>query len=114
VLFAAFELGQQALAAHDFLGRTLPYREVRAAAGRLGSRRVTVFLHDSPAQLVAKHFNLNRPDWQNGAQFFLVDPGPSRRSEWACRMGRPDWVLLSYDPIQFRATEEFGHAGICP
>ena len=37
------------------------------------------------------------PDWRSADLMFLVDPGPAGRQEWACRMGRPQWVVFGYD-----------------
>ena len=114
-LFAVCEVGQQVLTARDFWTRTGPYRAVLAAAERLGTKRYTVFLRDAAPRFEAKHFNLNRPDWQNGSLFYLVDPGPSGRNVWACRVGRADWVVLTYDPAQLSGVaEEFGKADVCP
>ncbi|PWT99268.1 MAG: hypothetical protein C5B51_27595 [Terriglobia bacterium] len=113
-LFAAFEGGQMALAAPIFLEKTGPYRQVREAAEQLSGKRYAVFLQTMEPQIVAKHFNLNRPDWQQRDLFYLVDPGPFGRAEWACRVGRPDWVVIGYDPANQRATRQFGRAAMCP
>jgi hypothetical protein len=113
IMFAAFALGQDVFAARDFLARTAPYRAVRSATKQLASGRYTVFLHDA-GPFVAKHFNLNRPDWQNGNLFYLVDPGPASRSSWPCLVGRPAWVVLTYDATRHEVAKEFGNNSPCP
>ena len=44
-----------------------------------------------------KFLNLNNPDWRHAPVVYLIDAEPSARDEWACRFGRPDWVVLGYD-----------------
>ena len=112
-LLVAFEIGRFVLAAPVFWTRIQPYRQVLAATERLGDKRYTVFLHDGEP-FVAKHLNPNRADWHNGSQMFLIDPEPVERDTWACRMDRPEWVVIGYDQAHATATEEFGSARACP
>ena len=78
--------------------RSRPYREVRAAAERYGETKCVVFLHRSEG-LEPTHLNLNRPDWRAGAAFYLVDPGDdAQRADWARRMGRARWAVVSSNP----------------
>ncbi|MGA2647105.1 MAG: hypothetical protein ABSF15_20540 [Candidatus Sulfotelmatobacter sp.] len=56
------------------------------------------------------HFNLNEPDWRKASRVYLVDLGPAARSEWACRVGRPDWIVLDYDGSMESVGEQIGHS----
>jgi hypothetical protein len=87
---------------------------VRAAVNALGDRRYTVFLRGTKLPFIAKVLNLNRPDWDKGSLMFLVDPGAGNRDEWACRMSRPEWVVIGWDPDLETEAEEFGSAKVCP
>jgi hypothetical protein len=110
LVFAVLQILQIALAGPVYWELVQPYRKVRDAAESLGEKRLTVFLYGAEPPFVAKHFNLNRPDWQNRPVIFLVDPGLQKRDQWACLMGRPEWVVVGYDPAASRATKEFGNA----
>ncbi len=46
----------------------------------------------------AKNFNPNAADWQRAPVFYVKDPGPRRRQEIVCALGRPLWVLITYRP----------------
>jgi hypothetical protein len=113
LLFITLQAFQIGLAGPVFWQRIKPYWQVHAAVDGLGGERYTVFLHSTEPQFVGRHFNLNRPDWANGASMFLVDPGAEQRSAWACLMGRPKWVVIGYDPASSFATTEFGSAQAC-
>ena len=112
-LLAALSIVQQVQAAEIILARSKPFREMRAVAERYDGRHYLVFWRTTPPLVYGKHFNLNRPDWQNQDLFYLVDPGPGERDEWACRLDRPDWVVIGYDAAAAAATEEKGKAGGC-
>lgn len=112
-LFAALQLCQIALPARVFWSDVKPYWRVRAATEALGGEPYTIFFTDSEPEFVAKHFNLNRPDWPNASQIFLVDPGAGKRDSWACLTGHPKWVAIGYDATASKVTEEFGTAPGC-
>ena len=57
-----------------------------------------VFVHDNTPVFTAKHTNWNDANWASSAKVYLMDPGPERRDEVACRFGRPEWSMISYDP----------------
>jgi hypothetical protein len=86
---------------------------MRAAAQQYDGRHVLIFWRTTSPQVFGKHFNLNRPDWQNQDLFYLVDPGPEQRDIWACRYRRPDWVLIGYDAAAQGLSEQHGSAGDC-
>jgi hypothetical protein len=99
----------------DLVSKTAAERQVRAVAGRLTGVRRAAFLNES-LPFITKHFALNGPDWRTADLMFMVDPGSAGRQEWACRMGRPQWVVLGYDMTTNSITQEFGSAtgGVCP
>ena len=55
------------------------------------------FLKDDSPQFTAKHVNWNQADWKHAETIYLIDPGPARRDEVACRFGRPHWRVITYD-----------------
>lgn len=75
-----------------------PYSEVRLAAERVKLCNAVVFLQPHDPEFVAKHFNLNRADWPSGPLFFAPDPGQDARPAIARALGRPAWVVITYDP----------------
>jgi hypothetical protein len=79
-----------------------PYRKIRSAVGLVPVGGI-IFLHDSPG-FVAKHFNLNQPDWPRAPHLFLVDAEPDHRNEWACRYHVPAWTVAQYDPLTHSAV----------
>jgi hypothetical protein len=78
--------------------RTEPYRLIKLAVGALPSIPLAVFLREPG--ITPKHLNLNASDWRNSPTVFLNDPGPNGRAEWACRVGRRQWVVIGLDPDQ--------------
>jgi hypothetical protein len=112
---AGLQICLHGLAIQGLISRTAGERQVRAEAGRLTGARRAAFLGDS-LPFITKHFFLNGPDWRSADLMFMVDPGPERRQEWACRMGRPGWVVFGYDQLARSVTLEFGSAasGNCP
>jgi len=113
-LFGVLAAGQEAIAAAGMRARSEPFRQVHLAAEKLAGQRYAVFLKSAEPDYVAKHLNLNRPDWEKGSLFFMVDPGPGERDEWACRVGRPEWVIIGFGPARAQVTEEFGSASCAP
>lgn len=97
------------------VSKTAVEREVRTAANRLAGTRRAAFLGET-LPFVTKHFFLNGPDWRTADLMFMVDPGQPGRQEWACRMGRRQWVVFGYDASSKSITQEFGAAasGGCP
>jgi 4-amino-4-deoxy-L-arabinose transferase-like glycosyltransferase len=102
VLFTAAQVAQQSAAVATVVRRVEPYRKVREAIMTSGLAGL-VFLHDNPG-FVAKHFNLNDPDWRHASRIYLVDAEPALRDEWACRYGFAGWTVVTYDPKLKRAT----------
>jgi hypothetical protein len=75
-----------------------PYANVRLAAEQVKLRNAVVFLQPHDPEFVAKHFNLNRADWPSAPLFLAPDPGPDARPALARALGRPAWVVITYDP----------------
>jgi hypothetical protein len=71
---------------------------VRLAAEQVKLRNAVVFLQPHDPEFVAKHFNLNRADWLSAPLFLAPDPGPDARPALAGALGRPAWVVITYDP----------------
>jgi len=95
VALSMIQVSQQAAAAITVARKGEPYRRIRAATSHAPAG--IVFLQDGPG-FVAKHFNLNQPDWRKAVHVFLVDAEPNLRNEWACRYGASTWTLARYDP----------------
>jgi len=112
---AGLQICEHGLAINGLLPRTVAQRQIRTAAGRLTGTRRAAFLSEA-LPFPPKHFLLNGPDWRSADLMFMVDPGPAGRQEWACRMGRPQWVVFGYDAPSGSVTQEFGSAasGGCP
>jgi hypothetical protein len=85
-----------------------PRREVRQLAESYQHCHCVVFLRDNPP-FFGEHLNLNGPDWQQADVFYAIDPGGSQRDEWATRLGRRGWVLLTFNPSGHRAETEVTH-----
>jgi hypothetical protein len=93
-----------------------PYRKVKSAIAALGGSANLVFLHASEGAAPAfnpKFLNLNNPDWRRAPVVYLIDAEPSARDEWACRFGRPDWVVLGYDSVMNNTWKQSGRSH-CP
>ena len=69
-------------------------RVVDAVAG-LHLNKAVVLMESAPG-FKPKNFNPNAADWEHSPLFFVPDPGPLRRDEFACALRRPHWVLVSY------------------
>jgi uncharacterized membrane protein len=72
-----------------------------------------VFVHDSAPQFTAKHTNWNDVHWRSAPTVYLIDPGPGRRDEAACRFGRPAWSVIAYDPSSKYISSSPG-TSVCP
>ena len=99
----------QGTAIRGLLSKTEGERKLREAARHVSGPPRTAFMRDD-LPFIPKHYLLDGPDWRTDALMFLVDPGPAGRAEWACRMGRPSWVVFGYDPSTKSITQEFGAA----
>lgn len=84
----------------QFLSRRMPYQRVYTAINALHLRNSIVFLKTDPTFQAFKsnRFNLNSADWQNAPVFYMPDPGPARREEFAMVLKRSRWVIATYDP----------------
>jgi len=74
-----------------------PYADMRRAAEQVKLPDAVVFLQSHEPEFVAKHFNLNRADWQTAPLFFAPDPGAEARPALAQAIGRRTWVVMAYD-----------------
>jgi hypothetical protein len=101
VALSMIQVSQQAATAVTVARKGEPYRRIRSATSHAPAG--IVFLQDGPG-FVAKHFNLNQPDWPKAVHIFLVDAEPNLRNEWACRYGASVWTLAQYDPKTHSAT----------
>jgi hypothetical protein len=90
------------------LGR--PYTVMYGVAKR--QTAPLVFVHESEG-FIAKHTNWNAVDWRSAPAVYLIDPGPERRDEVACRFGQPVWSVISYDPGSGRGAAVDGTSQ-CP
>jgi hypothetical protein len=103
------QAAQLAIASNVLLHSGIAYRRMEESTRHLTPTIGLVFFHGSES-FVAMHFNLNEPDWRKASLVYLVDPGSAERSEWACRVGRPDWIVLEYDSSTQRVREQVGHS----
>jgi 4-amino-4-deoxy-L-arabinose transferase-like glycosyltransferase len=106
---AVMQVAQLSIVSNVLLHRGIAYRRMEERTRRLSPTIGLVFFHTSDS-FVAMHFNLNEPDWRKASRVYLVDPGPAARSEWACRVGRPDWIVLDYDGSTESVREQIGHS----
>jgi hypothetical protein len=87
------QAAQLAIASNVLLHSGIAYRRMEESTRHLTPTIGLVFFHGSES-FVAMHFNLNEPDWRKASLVYLVGPSSAERSEWACRVGRPDWIVL--------------------
>ncbi|HVX65080.1 MAG TPA: glycosyltransferase family 39 protein [Bryobacteraceae bacterium] len=71
------------------------YGRVLEAVDGLRLDRAVVLMKPAPG-FGAKNFNPNAADWERAPVFYVKDPGPARRQEVVCALGRPRWVVVSY------------------
>jgi len=88
-----------------------PYHEIKASVARLDGEVPLVFLRDG-AGYKARFTNFNDPDWRHSTTLYLIDADPRKRDEWACRVGRLNWVALSVD-TRGEVEQQIGHSN-CP
>ena len=113
-MMVCLQLCLQGTAIRGLLSKTEGERQLREAARHVSGPPRTAFLSEK-LPFIPKHYLLDGPDWRKDTLMFLVDPGPAGRQEWACRMGRPEWVVFGYDPSTKSITQEFGAASRgCP
>lgn len=112
---AGLQICENGMAIYGLVSRTAEQRQIRRAAGRLTNTKRAAFLSQT-LPFPPKHFFLNGPDWRSADLMFMVDPGPAGRQDWACRMGRSQWVAYGYDESARSVSEEFGStaSGGCP
>jgi Dolichyl-phosphate-mannose-protein mannosyltransferase len=95
VSIVAVQLFHYGLLAATVLRLKTGYGRVLDAVAGLHLDRAVVLMDPAPG-FAAKNFNPNEADWEHAPLFFVRDPGPLRREEFACALGRPHWVLVSY------------------
>jgi hypothetical protein len=108
VLFL-LQLPLDALLARYIIQKRQIYSQIRVAANA-SMREVSLVFLEASEHFVARHFNLNQADWQKSPCIFLIDPGVSRRNEVACRFGRPQWAVLTYDETSRKPVKQEGIA----
>jgi Dolichyl-phosphate-mannose-protein mannosyltransferase len=79
------------------------YGRVLDAVAGMHLDRALVLMEPAPG-FGPKNFNPNAADWEREPVFYLRDPGPARRTEIACALGRPQWVVVSYSQDYGRAV----------
>ncbi len=94
---AAAQIVMLAVASYRLDVRSAPPRAVRALAINYATCDCVVFLRDAPPRFHGHHLNLNVPDWPSARVFYAVDPGPDQRATWTMMLGKPKWVVLTYD-----------------
>jgi hypothetical protein len=55
-----------------------------------------IFLQSGPGY-DARFMNFNDGDWRHAGAVYLIDADPAKRDEWACRLGRPEWMVVGLD-----------------
>ncbi len=83
-----------------------PYHRIAAAAAE--QKAPLVFLKSGQGYN-ARFMNFNEGDWRHAPTVYLIDADPAKRDEWACRFGRPDWVVIGLD-ANGKATAERGRS----
>ena len=61
--------------------------------------------------LAAKHSNWNAANWQSAPTIYLIDPGPNRRDEVACRFHRPSYRVV--ESLANGAVKAFDQTASC-
>jgi len=87
------------------------YHAIKAAVARWNGQVPLVFIRDGDAYH-ARFANFNHADWRIAPTLYLIDADPQKRDEWACRVGRADWVVLSVG-AGTQLHQEKGHS-TCP
>lgn len=81
----------------DIEGVLRPYRQAHKLAVSSPSVPLEFISGNIPPFFQAKTVNWNEADWRNAPTIYLIDPGPDRREQVACRFGRPFYRILQYD-----------------
>ena len=108
----ALQVVQCVIAIHVVRNASQPYAAMYDYAHR-ELHTPLVFIHDSSPQFTAKHTNWNEIHWRSAHTVYLMDPGPDRRDEAACRFGRPAWSVITYDPPA-KSVSSFTGTSVCP
>jgi hypothetical protein len=72
------------------------YGRVLEAVDGLRLDQAVVLMQSAPG-FGAKNFNPNAAEWERAPVFYVKDPGPARRQEVICALGRPRWVVVTYE-----------------
>lgn len=104
VLFPIY--GRRLLEAHE------PSRRVLRAVRRVAAADAVVFLENS-ARFRGFDLNPNAPDWRRAPLFWMADPGPARRGEVVCSLGRSRWLTAGYDEARGVALVGAAHPVPC-
>lgn len=75
-----------------------PYAAITKAARAVQPPTRLVYLEVGDTHFHGSWLNLNPPGWQNALVLYLVDPGSEDRDRLAQKLGRPQWVLLDWNP----------------
>ncbi|MBZ2179165.1 MAG: hypothetical protein ACK58M_05110 [Acidobacteriota bacterium] len=105
VLFPVY--GRRLLDAHA------PSRQVLRAVRELPLDDAVVFLRNS-VHFRAFDLNPNPPDWRRAPLFLMADPGPARRRDVVCSLGRRRWVTAGYDDARGVALVGAAQPVNCP
>jgi len=91
-----------------------PYTSIAAKASQLGPEASVVFLTSGP-NFTARDMNLNSAEWRSSTAFYAEDPGPVRRLDMACALGRSRWIVLRYNERSgVVRVDESGRVQVCP
>lgn len=96
LLFAAMQIAVEKGMTVSLWQVARPYHEMRMAVEELGSQAPLAFLRNGPGYN-ARFMNFNAGDWQHAPVVYVIDADPGKRDEWACRFGRPEWMVLGLD-----------------
>jgi hypothetical protein len=80
-----------------------PQRKIEEVVRAHQNCDCVVFM-DSADPVFIGHFNLNQPDWNRRKLFYAIDPGSELRETWAHAFGKPNWLVVGYDPSSRRAS----------
>ncbi len=74
-----------------------PYREAHEVAISPPPVPLKFLSGNFPRFFQAKTVNWNEANWRNAGTLYLIDPGPARREQVACRFGRYFYRVVEYD-----------------
>ena len=82
----------------DALAKVRPWNHIQTALNQIEVTNAVAFIRVNGAQLTARDFNVNAPDWRSARLFVMEDVGTTtRRASVACSLDRTAWVLIGYD-----------------